>query len=134
MDSSNDRTLPVRSDVDPLHPLDPDQSHLPKEGVEGPHIFAPGFAREMRTLAYIRAEMGMTIILDGSLLLLAVAVRAILLAALHWFAAPDAMDWSLRIVEWVLNFGLVGTVIIFTGFDLLKRIRNGYRAWRKSDD
>jgi hypothetical protein len=95
-----------------------------------PRIFSPEFAHEMRTMAYIRAEIAITIVLDGGLLLVAIGVRAILLSGLHWLAPDDAMDWSLKIVEWVLNFGLVGTVIIFTGFDLLKRIRNGYRAWK----
>jgi hypothetical protein len=53
------------------------------------------------------------------------------LHAVHWLAAADALDWSLKIVDFVLNFGLVGTVIIIIGFDLLKRIRNGYREWKK---
>lgn len=99
-----------------------------------PHIFSPEFRREIRTMAYIRAEIALTIVIDGALILLAVLVRSALLWGLHLFAAPDSLDWSLRIVEWVLNFGIVGTVTIFTGFDLLKRIRSGYLLWRNPND
>lgn len=84
-----------------------------------------------------RVEIAATIILDGALLAVSLAVRALLL----WVVAklgpppsgghePDLQDWAVRAVEAVLNFGLVGTVLVVTVFDLTKRIRMGYRGLR----
>ena len=85
-------------------------------------------------MAYVRAEIALTLVIDGALILLAVLVRAALLWGLRWLTASDSLEWSIRIVEWVLNFGIVGTVVIVTGFDLLKRVRNGYLSWRQPND
>jgi hypothetical protein len=99
-------------------------------------IFSPGFRREMKAQVWTRVEIGATIVLDALLLGLSLLVRACLLWFVHKVApmssplAPeeDLRDWTANIVEFILNFGLVGTVVIVTVFDLWKRIRQGYRG------
>lgn len=99
-------------------------------------IFAPGFRRAITGQLWTRVEIGATIVLDGSLLAVSLLVRACLLWLVHKLAPPssplapdeDLRDWAARIVEFILNFGLVGTVVIVTVFDLWKRIRQGYRG------
>jgi glucan phosphoethanolaminetransferase (alkaline phosphatase superfamily) len=85
-------------------------------------------------MAWERAEVAATVMIDGVLLLLVVGLRAILLWPLHWFGPAETMAWSVRLVEILLDFGLVGTVIVMTVFDFAKRMRNAYHSWRKDDD
>lgn len=89
----------------------------------------------MSKVVYTRVEIALTILLDGGLIGVSLLVRAGLLW-LFGHLVPDTPseasheleDWGVRLIEWVLNFGLVGTVVAVTIFDLLKRVRQGLRS------
>lgn len=81
----------------------------------------------MEPLVSSRVELLLTLVIDGILLVLAVLARAGFMWILHLL--PDAVlaAWPIVILEFILDFGLVGTAGVITLFDLAKRIRNAYR-------
>ncbi len=64
--------------------------------------------------------------LDAAMIFASLVVRHWLLLALDRFGAENE-SWVTGAVLLIADFGLVGTVLVITVFDLLKRLRNGYR-------
>jgi hypothetical protein len=71
-----------------------------------------------------------TLVIDGMMIVFAIGERAALLWVLHRFL-PVGQTWALRALEFLLDLGVVGTVVVFTGFDLAKRIANAWRDFHQ---
>lgn len=76
-----------------------------------------------------RAEILSTFLLDGALVTLAALARWGFLWILH--ALGDASGGPIRVLEFILDYGLLGTALIITGFDLAKRIKMAYTEFRQ---
>jgi hypothetical protein len=76
----------------------------------------------LRDGAYERLDLIATILLDGLVILTAVVVRIILLRVLDEYAPPNTHTTAIKLLEWVCDIGMVGTAVVFTVFDLLKRV------------
>lgn len=84
-------------------------------------------------LLLIRTEILVTIGMDAASIWAAVAMRGFFLAQIHKGTAPEAINWALRLMDWILDVGLVGTVLAIAVFDLAKRIRRSYRSFKYED-
>jgi hypothetical protein len=78
-----------------------------------------------------RWEFAVTILLDGVVILTAIVVRAVLLMVLHKLIPEDREGWAIKRLEWIIDVGMVSAAVIFTVFDLLKRLLRGYRHLRQ---
>lgn len=81
-------------------------------------------------LVSVRLEIVVTILLDGLILAVAIIVRGFLL----WLIArlmPADHTWAIHSLELVLDFGMLGSVLVFTVFDLAKRARNAIDAFQR---
>lgn len=74
-----------------------------------------------------RVEILSTLVIDAGLTVGAAFVRTAALWMLHRVGDTSALGWPILVLEWILDFGLVGTAGVITLFDLLKRIRVSFR-------
>lgn len=88
----------------------------------GPYSF-------MRPLIASRVEILSTFLIDGVLVTLAALARWGFLWILH--ALGDPTGGVLWVLELILDYGLLGTTLVITGFDLAKRIRIAYLEFRQ---
>lgn len=78
---------------------------------------------------YDRLEVIVTILMDGAMIAVALIVQATLTWLIRALGNPGETTWALRVLHFILDCGLVGTVAILVAFDLGKRIRLGWRAF-----
>ena len=90
---------------------------------QGEHAERDGIREKL----YVSFELLVTIAMDTAVLLGVVFARMYLLRALA-LLGPQNHGWALTLVEKIFDFGLVGTVLVITVFDLLKRI---WQAWKR---
>ena len=80
-----------------------------------------------------RLELIATIVLDSSVMIVALAARWALLRAYNWFVGDVGANWELRALEFVFDFGIVGAAAAFVLFDLAKRVRASLRAFNTGE-
>jgi hypothetical protein len=78
---------------------------------------------ELKSRFLDRADLAGTIILDAILLAIAVGARAGLLWITRRLSAPGEHDIVIRLLEFVMDFGIIGTTVVIVIFDLAKRIK-----------
>jgi len=71
-----------------------------------------------------RVEIAWTVALDVALLAVAIGIRHLLVGLIHWVDEQGEYNWLIGTVEKVADYGLLGTMIIITVFDLLKRAKH----------
>lgn len=75
-----------------------------------------------------RLDFMTTIVMDGLVILTAVLVRAGLLWVLAQVVPAETRNWSIALLEWIADIGMVAASATFTVFDLTKRVREAFRA------
>jgi hypothetical protein len=79
----------------------------------------------LKSIATVRLEIAFTILMDGFIIAVSVVVRALLLVLYHWLLPKSAeTTWATRALGLILDYGVVGTTIVYTVSDLLRRLRN----------
>lgn len=81
-----------------------------------------------------RADLATTIVFDAIVLIIVFIVRFCLLWTYARFKAPGSSDVVVRILEFVMDFGIVGTATVIVVFDLLKRAVIALNQLRKGSD
>lgn len=76
-----------------------------------------------------RAELLVTFILDGALVAAAAFARSVFLWLLH-AATGDDVSGVVRVLEVILDWGLITTALVIAAFDLAKRVKTAYRDFR----
>lgn len=78
-----------------------------------------------------RTELIITGVMDAVFIACMVVARGLLLQVFDVFLPSERSDTILlRVLEIVLDFGLIGTAIVVTVFDLAKRIKNAIAEFR----
>ena len=81
-----------------------------------------GRRQRLREHAYVYVELIVTIILDALVLLTAASARFVTLKLLHLLGPVEQQSWAVRKLEWIGDVGIVSAALIFTIFDLTKRV------------
>jgi hypothetical protein len=91
-------------------------------------VRAPAGYAFLGPLLASRAEILSTLLIDGVVVTVAAFARYGFLWMVHIVSPPEGNPpLPLLVLEWILDFGIVGTALVITVFDLCKRIRHAYR-------
>jgi len=88
-------------------------------------------ARMWQDIALPRFEILITLVIDTTVLIGAVLLRMAALRTYKWAVGGEVIPLHLRLLGWVLDYALVATAIIQCCFDLVKRVRQMVRSFRK---
>ena len=75
-----------------------------------------------------RMEFLLTMAMDSAMIAGSLIGRWVLLWVFHFMTDAKNLSPFLDVLEFILNYGLVVSAVIMTGFDLAKRVRDGYRS------
>lgn len=94
----------------------------------------PAVIPDRKTVADItrpRFEILITLGMDSLLVAGALISRFVLLKLFQFATAGFDQTLFLRVLEFVLDYGLVASATVMTFFDLAKRVRHSYRMFQQ---
>lgn len=79
-----------------------------------------------------RSELVYLLVLDTAVIIVALLCQHWITLVVQRITGPESMGWEHKAIVWVLRFGLVGTTVSMTFFDLGTRIVGSWRDFRRA--
>lgn len=88
----------------------------------------------VRAVLEVRGELISTLLIDSLYVAAAIVSRALLMRLYLWlepWVAPDGGGLMMRILQVIIDFGIVGTTAVMVTFDLSKRVLAAWQELRR---